>query len=214
MGKERCIDRLDKYLQYKHLSDNKITVQLGLSIGTIGKSRKEGRDISDRVIEQILNYYTDLNKDWLLYGEGEMLNKKRIPLYDDNAATIGGTNELAANVDDSARPTEWINAGHRLHYEEGPVHVGSEPDLKTIYRNEEQCKDSTFTIILKAKKQRTFTAGCWGMKKAMMIRNGTSVLKMLRDRHAPVPKAWPGPKAPRSPRSSSAVPESSRCSLS
>ena len=69
MGKERRIDRLDKYLQYKHLSDNKITVQLGLSIGTIGKSRKEGRDISDRVIEQILNYYTDLNKDWLLYGE-------------------------------------------------------------------------------------------------------------------------------------------------
>ena len=109
MGKERRIDRLDKYLQYKHLSDNKITVQLGLSIGTIGKSRKEGRDISYRVIEQILNYYTDLNKDWLLYGEGEMLNKKRIPLYDD--ATIGGVNELAANVDDSARPTEWIDAG-------------------------------------------------------------------------------------------------------
>ena len=38
-----------------------------------------------------------------------MLNKKRIPLYDD--ATIGGVNEQAAIVDDSARPTEWIDAG-------------------------------------------------------------------------------------------------------
>lgn len=110
MGKERRIDRLDKYLDYKHLSDNKITKQLGLSIGTIGKSRKEGRELSDKVIEQILNFYKDLNRDWLLYGEGEMLTRKKIPLYNDDS-TIGGVNEQIANVDDSARPTEWIDAG-------------------------------------------------------------------------------------------------------
>lgn len=110
MGKERRIDRLDKYLEYKHLSDNKITKQLGLSIGTIGKSRKEGRELSDKVIEQILNFYKDLNRDWLLYGEGEMLTRKKIPLYNDDS-TIGGVNDQVANVDDSARPTEWIDAG-------------------------------------------------------------------------------------------------------
>ncbi len=36
--------------------------------------------------------------------------KKKIPLYDD-VASIGGTNDQVANVDDSARPTEWIDAG-------------------------------------------------------------------------------------------------------
>ena len=36
--------------------------------------------------------------------------KKRIPLYDD-AQTIGGNNELVANVDDQARVAEWIDAG-------------------------------------------------------------------------------------------------------
>lgn len=36
--------------------------------------------------------------------------KKKIPLYDD-AVTIGGVNEQTAVVDDSARPTEWIDAG-------------------------------------------------------------------------------------------------------
>ena len=36
--------------------------------------------------------------------------KKKIPLYDD-VATIGGNNDQVANVDDSARPTEWIDAG-------------------------------------------------------------------------------------------------------
>ena len=63
-------------MQYKHLTDNKVTIQVGLSNGTIGKSRKENRDLSDRTIEQILQFYTDLNRDWLLFGEGEMLVSK------------------------------------------------------------------------------------------------------------------------------------------
>lgn len=60
-------------MKAKGLNDNKITVQLGLSVGTLGKSRKEGRDLSDKVIKQILNFYTDLDRVWLLTGEGEML---------------------------------------------------------------------------------------------------------------------------------------------
>lgn len=73
---ERKIDRFDKYMKARDLNDNKVTLQLSLSIGTLGKSRKEGRDLSDRVIEQILNNYTDLNRVWLMTGEGEMLKEK------------------------------------------------------------------------------------------------------------------------------------------
>lgn len=72
---ERKIERFDKYMKINGLNDNKVTIDLGLSIGTLGKSRKENRDLSNRVIEQILNFYTDLNRTWLLTGEGEMLNK-------------------------------------------------------------------------------------------------------------------------------------------
>ena len=70
----RRIDRFDKYMSFRGLNDNIVTNDLRLSIGTIGKSRKEGRDLSDRVIERILNFYTDLNRVWLLAGEGEMIN--------------------------------------------------------------------------------------------------------------------------------------------
>lgn len=70
---ERKIERFDKYMKYKGLNDNKVTNSLGLSIGTLGKSRKENRDLSDRNIENILKFYTDLNRTWLLTGEGEML---------------------------------------------------------------------------------------------------------------------------------------------
>lgn len=71
----RRIERFDNYLSYKGLNDNIVTNDLKLSVGTIGKSRKEGRDLSDRVVELILNFYTDLNRVWLLTGEGEMLVK-------------------------------------------------------------------------------------------------------------------------------------------
>ena len=69
----RKIERFDKYMKYKGLNDNKVTVQLKLSVGTLGKSRKEGRDLSDKDIELILNFYNDLDRVWLLTGEGSML---------------------------------------------------------------------------------------------------------------------------------------------
>ena len=81
----RKIDRFDKYMSFKGLNDNKVTIDLGLSVGTIGKSRKEGRDLSDRVIEQILNFYNDLDKVWLMTGEGEMLRY--------NSGIIGNNNK-------------------------------------------------------------------------------------------------------------------------
>jgi len=72
----RKIDRFDKYMKYKGLNDNKVTNDLGLSVGTIGKSRKEDRDLSERNIEKILNFYADLNNIWLHTGEGEMLKSE------------------------------------------------------------------------------------------------------------------------------------------
>ena len=70
---EKKIDRFDKYMKVKGLNDNKVTNELGLSIGTLGKSRKENRDLSDKSIEKILKSYLDINRTWLLTGEGEML---------------------------------------------------------------------------------------------------------------------------------------------
>lgn len=84
----RKIDRFDKYMSFKGLNDNKVTIDLGLSVGTIGKSRKEGRDLSDRVIEQILNFYNDLDKVWLMTGEGEMLRYNSGIIRNNNKGNI------------------------------------------------------------------------------------------------------------------------------
>ena len=116
---ERIIDRFDKYMSFSKLNDNKVTNQLGFSIGLLGKSRKEGRDLSKSAAEEILNFYTDIERVWLLTGEGPMLKvradsenereSKLIPFYDD-ISTIGGMNTLA-EPGAVYKPTEYINTG-------------------------------------------------------------------------------------------------------
>lgn len=66
----RVIDRFDEYMQLKGLNDNKVTVQLGLSVGLLGKARKDGADLGKQTIQKILNFYTDIEKAWLLAGSG------------------------------------------------------------------------------------------------------------------------------------------------
>lgn len=118
----RRIDRFDQYMEYKSLNDNKVTIELDLSTGLIGKSRKPGRDLSDRVVEKILNHYSDLDRVWLLTGEGNMLvdndndvttvdlNENLIPFYD-SVTSIGGINEYGADMSGVVVPTDFIDAG-------------------------------------------------------------------------------------------------------
>lgn len=96
----RRIERFDNYMSFKGLNDNIVTNDLGLSVGTIGKSRKEGRDLSDRVIELILNFYTDLNRVWLLTGEGEMLKTEDAPTARiTEMVVVGNTEEIAVDIE-------------------------------------------------------------------------------------------------------------------
>lgn len=70
---EKFINRFDKYMKYKGLNDNKVTVELGISVGLIGKCRKEFRDMSRALVSDVLNYYKDLSPEWLMTGSGNML---------------------------------------------------------------------------------------------------------------------------------------------
>ena len=109
----RIIDRLDLYIKEKGLNDNVVTVDCGLSVGALNKARKGTTNLGLTAVERILKIYNDINRDWLLTGEGEMLKtpqKKQIPLYDDDV-TMGGMNGSVADVNTAARPTEGIDAG-------------------------------------------------------------------------------------------------------
>ena len=69
-------DRLDTYMKSKGLNDNQVTVQAGLSIGSLGKQRKGSRGLSNESIAKLLHVYEDLSADWLILGKGAMLRSK------------------------------------------------------------------------------------------------------------------------------------------
>lgn len=100
----RRIDRFDKYLEFKGITDYRATIDAGLSKGTIGKSREKGRDLSNKSVEKLVEVYSDLNKAWLLSGSGDMLNSSSpqtvtatLSAEEGSTAFIGDNNKVNAD---------------------------------------------------------------------------------------------------------------------
>ena len=85
---ERKIDRLLEYLGYKGISENKATVDCQLAQGLLYRAKTGKSDLGGKAIEKLLVQYPDLNRVWLLTGEGSMLNsdQQENPAEDQPAA--------------------------------------------------------------------------------------------------------------------------------
>lgn len=65
--------RFDNYMKIKGLNDNVVTIECGLSHGLLSQARSGKSDLGKRAIDKILRRYTDINRVWLLTGDGEMI---------------------------------------------------------------------------------------------------------------------------------------------
>lgn len=115
--------RFDKYMKYRGLNDNKVTLDCNLSQGLLGQARTGKSDLGTVTVNKILNVYQDLSRVWLLTGEGEMLkndspeiysrdkssNLRKIPFYD--AETTGGYNGSVSSSDSVSEIVGYIQAG-------------------------------------------------------------------------------------------------------
>lgn len=121
MNKISSINERILYLIENQYNDNqkKFAESIGYSaqvVFNIVSGRKTNP--SYEVLNAIISTNDDINPDWLLTGKGQELrnknslntNRNLIPLYND-VASIGGTNELNANIDAVSSTTEYIDAG-------------------------------------------------------------------------------------------------------
>lgn len=102
--------RLIEYLEYKDIGRNRFEEMAGISLGYITKLKKSP---GSEILVRILTAAPDLNKDWLLTGEGEMLKQEEvhlssegIPYYEHLLVTAG---ENGALTTDGETPTGFIN---------------------------------------------------------------------------------------------------------
>ncbi|CAA0172457.1 hypothetical protein TMP248_140018 [Tenacibaculum maritimum] len=94
------IERLTKYMDYKRLNANKVTVEANLSVGLIGKSIKKNTGLNSETIEKILHTYTDLNAEWLVTGKGEMLKTEGTSQYPQLKNNKEGSPKDERNIED------------------------------------------------------------------------------------------------------------------
>lgn len=97
-------ENLKKFLEVNGLKQIQVAQYLGISRGHMSNSLKGDYSLGPKQISKLLQ-----NKEGWDVSMFEK-ERKKIPLYDDDV-TIGGVNGSVANVDDAARPTEWIDAG-------------------------------------------------------------------------------------------------------
>lgn len=64
--KER-IERFSRYMEYKGLNDNQVTIQCGLGVGVIGGAKKGKSDLGQKTIDKILEKYQDLHTSFYPY---------------------------------------------------------------------------------------------------------------------------------------------------
>ena len=119
-------ERIEKILEVYNIKAKTLAERIGLdrpqAIYDILHGKTKG--VSETMAIKIVSAFQEVNKIWLLTGEGNVLNtmmvsdgpsrkaseRNMIPLYDD-AATIGGLNNIVANVNDQSRVSEYIDAG-------------------------------------------------------------------------------------------------------
>ena len=69
-------DRIIEYCKAKGLSIRQFEIQSNMSNGYVSSMRK---GLGLEKLENVLNAFPDLSRDWLLYGEGEMYKQSILP---------------------------------------------------------------------------------------------------------------------------------------
>jgi transcriptional regulator with XRE-family HTH domain len=85
-------ERIIELMKYLNLNKNSFSEEIGMSSNvTIGRIINEKRTPNPSTLQKIINRFPQVNYDWLLTGEGEML-KNNQQIGDISHSTVVGAN--------------------------------------------------------------------------------------------------------------------------
>jgi len=82
------IDRFTQWMNAVGKNDNQVTVECGLAVGLLSKARKGVSDLGKLTIDRILERYPEINRVWLLTGEGSMIKTSDTLFEDESMAVV------------------------------------------------------------------------------------------------------------------------------
>lgn len=96
MSKANISERILEYLTFKNMTAKALEKLCNLGNGTIKKLSEKTREST---IDRIISHCPDLNKDWLLTGEGEMLKAEtEAPEDTPGAAQLRHVRDVEVNI--------------------------------------------------------------------------------------------------------------------
>lgn len=91
------LDRLNKVIQQTGLSPSAFANKIGYNQSNLSKILSSKRDMNANLIKSICIAYPQLNKTWLLTGEGEMF-KPTQSIGDITNSTVSGVNVSGTDI--------------------------------------------------------------------------------------------------------------------
>lgn len=115
-------DRIKEFIDYKGISINQFEQSIGASNGYWRKVK----NISAKIVSDVLRVYSELSADWVITGEGSMLRSDEPP-----------TNSVTSSTDApaaSAKPDESIlyNMYKDLQTEKEKIRLEKESEIKEL----------------------------------------------------------------------------------
>lgn len=108
-------DRILEYIKYKGITQHAFERKCGLSNAYLNNMKK---NFGMEKLNEILSIFPDLNRDWLLFGEGEMLNveEKSVAGSEKNFVNVGNNNRNTVNAGTTIdRMIDELAAQRQLH---------------------------------------------------------------------------------------------------
>lgn len=98
---ERIIDRVNDYIQYRGMSVRAFENEAGIKYSTISAAIKRGTELNTATLLKIIDTYDDIDTDWLMKGEGEMLkNDDQINPDEEPGITTTTKPKITNNAED------------------------------------------------------------------------------------------------------------------
>lgn len=130
--------RLMQYIDFKDMDVTNFETRIGLDNGFI---KKMSGNINPFIIKKILYYYPEINKSWLLYGEGDMLNTEQSPSLSPT------TDKVIADNDGNNQSSQHIIKYYpNVNGSMGGVQFLDDPDETVCYISIPGYSDCKFAI--------------------------------------------------------------------
>jgi hypothetical protein len=142
MKDERIVLRIKRLMQYFQLNQTEMAAKIGINQSNFSGTLSGKRPCGNGIIDKVIISFPEINREWLLYGEGEMLKStpgvQQHNVNGNNNYVIGNNNNvqcaLPATVDiECPRCGEVIEVPDAAVLPLIPEEVAKKPDVNLEY---------------------------------------------------------------------------------